>query len=397
MKRLVLSALLACICPAGIAVAQTWDSLCIERQRIDTATVGLLRAEVNALAFFQNNEYSSPQTRGYTLPGAWLQPRLALAPLPQLQIEAGVHLMLFDGANRYPNYAYHDIVQWKGNQHQHGVHALPFLRVQADFRHLSLVVGNIYGGQNHDLVLPLYHPEQNLSADPETGFQLLLNRRRSHMDVWLNWQSFIFNLDSHQEAFTVGMNYTQQWGGGERLRWETPVQLLIQHRGGEIDTTDCGVQTLCNASAGVRMTWQPGGAPRVLSSLRAEANVLGSYQQSGRLWPFTTGFAVHAALRATLWRRLGGEVGYVGIPRQYANLFGSPFFSTISIRHAGLTFRGMHTAYASLSYTHTFARDYHLGAQLDLYSPHAPGVDALPYGFGLYFRVHPSFGLGRGR
>ncbi|MDE6634178.1 MAG: hypothetical protein K2J96_02820, partial [Bacteroidaceae bacterium] len=106
--------------------AQVWDALCADSHRIDTTRVGELRAEVNALAFFQNNEFSSQIMKGYTLPGAWLQPKLTFAPLSQISLEAGAHLLLFNGANRYPNYAYHDIAQWKGNQHQHGVHALPY-------------------------------------------------------------------------------------------------------------------------------------------------------------------------------------------------------------------------------------------------------------------------------
>ena len=378
------------------AMSQVWDTLCVERQRIDTAAVGQLRAEVNAMTFFQNNEFSSPAVEGYTLPGAWLQPRLVYAPLPHLQLEAGAHLLFFDGANRYPNYAYHDIAQWKGMQYQHGVHALPFFRVQADFRQLSVVMGNLYGAQSHGLILPLYNPEQNLSADPETGVQLLFDSRRSHVDLWLNWQSFIFNLDTHQEAFTVGMNYTQQWGNdnGGNLRWETPVQFLVQHRGGEIDDTDTGVQTLWNASAGLRMTLRP-ASQRVLNSLRAEANVLVSYQQVGQLWPFDTGVALHAALRAAMWKHLGAEVGYVGIPRQYANLYGSPFFSTVSLKPNVPAFSGMHTAYASVSYTYAFSRDYHLGAQFDFYSTHSPKVDTQSFGFGVYFRVHPSVMIGK--
>lgn len=379
--------------------AQTWDSLCVERYRIDTTDVGALKAEVNALAFFQNNEFSSRVAKGYTLPGAWLQPKLTFAPMPRLQIEAGAHLMFYDGAGRYPNYAYHDIARWKGQQYQHGVHALPYFRVQGDFRRLTLVVGDLYGAQNHDLVLPLFNPEQNLSADPEMGFQLLWDRPHLHMDTWMNWQSYIFNLDTHQEAFTVGVNATVRWSpasSGERKRilWETPVQLVIQHRGGELDTTMTGVQTVANASVGVRMTYRP-ASQRVLNSLRAEANVLGSYQQHGTLWPFDTGLALHSGVRAALWKGVGLEAGIVSIPRQYANLYGSPFFGTLSTKFPGQTFRGMHTAYLTGSYTYTFARDYHLGAQLDIYSAHSRRMDATAFGFGLYFRVEPSFVLTR--
>jgi hypothetical protein len=386
---LVLSSLLC----SSASYAQTWDSLCVDTYRIDTADVGVLKAEVNALAFFQNNEFSSKIQKGYTLPGTWLQPKLTFAPLPQVNIEAGAHLLFFDGAGRYPNYAYHDIAQWKGNQHQHGVHALPYFRVQADFRRLTLVLGDIYGAQTHGLVLPLFNPEQNLSADPEMGFQLLLDRSHAHLDLWMNWQSYIFNLDTHQEAFTVGANTTLRWQRN-RCLWEVPIQFIVQHRGGELDTTDRGVQTVANGALGARLTYAP-SADRVLSALRAEANLLGSWQQHGTLWPFDTGLALHTALRATLWRGLSLELGYVGAPRRFANLYGSPFFGTLSTRNAGMTFDGMHTLYASAGYSYTFARNYHLGAQLDLYSCHSRDVDVLPFGFGLYFRVNPSFVITR--
>ena len=309
--------------------AQTWDTLCRDEYRIDTAEVGSLNAEIDALAFFQNNEFSSKLQKGYTLPGAWLQPKLTISPLAQLHIEAGAHLMFYDGANRYPNYAYHDIVKWKGNQHRHGVHALPYLRAQADFKRLTLMLGDLYGAQNHRLILPLFNPEQNLSTDPEMGFQLLLSRPRIHLDTWINWQSYIFEMDSHQEAFTVGVNSTLLWNRDKTksLQWETPVQVILQHRGGEQDTTSMGVQTVSNASVGLRMTWRPSTSaasppsdvrPGALTALRAEVNALASYQQHGTLWPFDMGFAIHGSVRATLWQRLGLELGYVGIPRQYA-------------------------------------------------------------------------------
>ena len=373
--------------------AQTWDSLCVERYRIDTTDVGALKAEVNALAFFQNNEFSSKLQKGYTLPGAWLQPKLTFAPLPQVQLEVGAHLMFYDGAGKYPNYAYHDIARWKGHQYQHGVHALPYFRAQADFKRLTLVLGDIYGAQSHELILPLYNPEQNLSADPEMGLQLLWDRPHLHMDTWLNWQSYIFNLDSHQEAFTVGVNTTLKWSKEDKkICWETPLQILIQHRGGELDTTRAGVQTVANASIGVRMTYRP-TTQKVLNSLRTEVNALGSYQQHGTLWPFDMGFALHVAAKAVLCKRLGLELGYVGAPKQYANLFGSPFFGTLSTKHPGITLDGIHTLYASASYTYTFARDYHIGAQVDLYNINSPSSHATPFGVGVYFRVDPSFVL----
>ena len=72
--------------------------------------------------------------------------------------------------------------------------------------HVNIVLGDIYGGANHNLIEPLYNPELNLTADPEAGLQLLYDSRRFDLDVWVNWESFIFREDTHQEAFTVGLS-----------------------------------------------------------------------------------------------------------------------------------------------------------------------------------------------
>jgi len=349
-----------------------------------------LWASVEAIAFFRDNEYDSNITKGYSLPGMWVQPKLMYDPLRQIHLELGAHALIFDGANKYPCYAYHDIARWKGNQYQRGIHVLPFFRAEARFQHLRIVLGDIYGAERHRLIRPMFNPEQTLSADPEMGFQLLLDRPRIHLDTWLNWQSIIFEEDSHQEAFTVGTNAIVLWTSPERrLRLSTPVQLLIQHRGGEQDTTSMGVQTLSNASIGLRL--QAPTQRRAISGIFAEANVLGSFQQSGSLWPFDTGFAAHAAVGLTLWRSLSFRADYVEAPRHFANLYGSPFFSTLSTKHPGLQFQGMHTLAFNTAYAYTFSHAYRLGAEVETISANTKGKSNFCFSLCLFLRVNPSF------
>ncbi len=389
---------------APAVYAQLWQQLCQDSLqskaqaitlRLDSTQRNVLGVKLDAMTFFRDNEYDSDVAKGYSLPGLWLQPRITYQPLRNVSLELGLHAYVMNGANKYPNYAYHDIATWKGNQYQSGAHVLPFFRVQADFRHLSLIMGNIHGAQQHRLILPMFNPEQNLSTDPEMGFQLLVDRRHIHLDTWLNWQSYIFEEDTHQEAFTVGTNATLLWGReGAPVQWSAPIQLLIQHRGGEQDNTAMGVQTLCNASAGLRMDYRPAGKC-ALNAFSAEINALGSYQQSGHLWPFTTGFAAHAAVSATLWNHVGLELGHMEIPKQYANLYGNPFFGTLSIKHPGLQFDGMHTTYLNADYHYTFASAYRLGAAVEAMYAQSPGVGSFVFSFGAYFRVSPSFVIKR--
>ena len=374
--------------------AQMWDHLATSDYRIDSSQVRTLRIGLDNISFFRDNEYSSQLTKGYSLPGLWVRPQVSYTPLQQIDLQLGLHALIYDGANKYPSYAYHDIARWKGQQYQHGAHLLPWFRAQADFRHLTVVLGNIYGAQNHRLARPLFNQEHNLSEDPEMGFQLLWDRRRLHADTWLNWQSYIFEEDSHQEAFTVGASWQVMPGRMDTpVEWYLPLNLIIQHRGGEQDTTALGVQTLVNASVGTGLRWHV--ARPVLRRLRAEASLLGTWQQSGHLWPFDTGAAFHATAGLDLWDGLSVEGGFFRAPRHFVSLYGNPFFSTISIRDAE-SHRGLSTAYARADYHYTFSRHYVLGAELEAFqcwtgrSAAQPSHQELNFSFGLYLRVCPT-------
>lgn len=388
MRRLPLLLLLL-LCLPCVSKAQMWDDLATSDYRIDTADVRALQVEVDNLTFFRDNEYSSSLTNGYTLPGLWLEPKLTYIPHSQIGLELGCHALIFNGANKYPCYAYHDIGTWKGSQYQSGFHILPWVRAKAQFSHLTVVLGNIYGGQNHGLIDPLFNPELNLSQDPEMGFQLLWDRPHLHSDTWMNWQSYIFQLDSHQEAFTVGSNWRVLFNPEEsHLHWYLPAQLVIQHRGGEQDTTSMGVQTLVNLSAGAGVRWNPGY--RVLNSLGAEANYLLTYQESGELWPFSGGCAYHGAVTARLAERVGLKAGFFRSPNHFVSLYGNHFFSTLSSMD-GTSYHGISTAFLRADYTHSFSRHFVLGAEAEAYQSWMPGSSEFNFSFGIFLRVNPSF------
>ncbi len=394
--------------PAQESHAQAFETLYTEDTSIDSIPVGSLRAEVDALAFFHDNEYDSNIQKGYSLPGVRITPHLAFNPHRQINIEAGVSMLIFNGANKYPCYAYHDIATWKGNQYQRGAHFLPWVRLQASFKHLDVVLGNIYGGSQHGLSAPLYNAEQNLSTDPEMGVQILTRRPHFQSDTWLNWQSYIYELDSHQEAFTVGESARIIWGKTDEAKsWRcfTPIQLTIQHRGGEQDTTAMGVQTLSNASIGLGIEGTP--ALRHWDHLTAQTSALLSYQQKGHLWPFDTGMAWHSSVSTRFLKHLTVSADYLYAPRQFASLFGNLFFGTISTKHPGTSYHGIHTLRTVIGYQYTFAKAYTLGTQLEAFSLHAPSHTAehaetereslvqpslseFSFSFGIYFRMSPS-------
>lgn len=351
----------------------------------DSDSLGLA-VEVDALAFFRDNEYDSQLTDGYSLPGAWLRPSLIYNPNSSIHLEAGFHALFFDGANKYPNYAYHDIATWKGNQYQSGAHVLPWFRAEARKGAFTVVLGNIYGSLYHQHITPLYNREQLLSADPEMGAQIIINSGMLHTDLYLNWQSYQFEEDTHQEVFTVGLSARLDIA----RELSATAHMLVQHRGGEQDITDMGVQTLCNGSLG--LLWHHGMRGTV-SALRAQANILGCYQQAGKLWQFDSGMALHGELGADLLRGLTMTVGCMHAPKKFISLYGSPFFSTVGMKKDRKSYDGITTGYLKLDYHLNFGTRYCLGANIETFKVNSAGLDEFNFSFGLYMRATPWFKL----
>ncbi|MDR1981797.1 MAG: hypothetical protein LBQ39_09305 [Tannerellaceae bacterium] len=391
-----------CTFVAGIsfAHAQIPEKVFQTPYKIDAERKGALSVELDNLSFFKNNEYGGNFLEGYTLPGLWLQSKAVYYPSTNIKLEAGMHALLYWGADAYPNYAYQDIADWKSERYQYGARLLPVFRAQiALSERVNLVLGNLYGAANHRLIEPLYNPELNLTADPETGLQFLYTSRFIDLDAWTNWESFIFKLDTHQEAFTFGISSRINYNRPEsRFHFYTPIQLLTQHRGGEIDTIVVNsVQTFMNGATGIGGVWNINHP--VFKRLHVEADATGFYQQTGDLWPFTNGYGLYARIWADLYDfRVKGAYWMC---KDFISMFGNPYYGAVSTSEEGLTFDNPRMACFGLEYSRSFGKGYSIGIDLDLYyhlSTTAHTAErtekqggATGFSMGVYFRMIPSF------
>lgn len=369
--------------------------------KIDPEKKGELSVELDNISFFKDNEFAGTVVKGYSLPGLWLQPKAVYYPLRNIKLEAGIHALIYHGANKYPSYAYQDIAKWKGNQYQKGMHVLPYFRAQIALSdHVDLVLGDIYGGANHNLIEPLYNPELNLTADPEVGLQLLYTSRWFNLDSWVNWQSFTFRQDTHQEAFTFGISGRVKFNKPEsRFHFYMPIQGLAQHRGGEIDTIlSNSVQTLMNGSIGVGGVWNTGHA--LFKNVNLEMDAAGYYQQAGKLWPFDNGHGFYVRASADIYD-FRVKTSYWTCDK-FISMFGSPFYGAVSTKQEGATYNRPSMAYLGLEYSRSFGKYYSLGIDLDIYQRFAttihdpeagnsPAGSATSFSAGVYFRINPSF------
>lgn len=355
--RYILYALLASLALAAMpAHAQIQSVRTAHDEWADTCR-RIISAEVHAKAFFRNDEIKSPVMKGYTLPGFRLSPVLAYRHGPNASIEAGAYLLHYWGASYYPRASYSTLPDYNPSNSSHAFHALPMLRARlATNFGLTVVLGNLYGASSHGLIEPLYNSELDLTADPEAGIQLLYGSRWADIDMWADWRSFIFNKSPHCENFIYGISAAvKPTKPGSRLRVEVPLQLVVEHIGGEIDTLR-RVSTLMNLAAGARLTYHwPSG---VVRSAGIEACCMLSSQVAGSLW-------AHEGGRA-LWAKASVDIAGVDLSagyfasRHFYSLLGFPLFGAGGARDGGM-------ATASASYSYRFARGFELSANAQAY------------------------------
>lgn len=365
---------------------------------------GELRASVDALAFFRDNEYNSADvTRGYTLPGMWLMPTVSYQPLRNLRMEVGAYMLHYWGANTYPNANYTNLAGADAQSTSKAFHCTPMFRANLQIDpHVNIVLGTLYGRSAHGLVEPLYNPEMNLTADPETGLQVIWHNHWINFDAWVNWQNFIFKDDDEQERFTFGLStHFLPSRHAARVKWYLPLQLLMHHRGGEInpDAPNRGVKTWLNAAAGAGLKVPL--RTRVPITLGGE--VVGTYfsQQKGTDLPFNSGYGLMAKAQAKIWH-FEVTAGYWQAHR-FISVYGSPLFSTVSNSKSNTTIDHPHMVFAHIAYAQSLGHGFSWGVQLDVDQHWQRGIDnrtenlytqpasTTDFAAGIYLRMTPSF------
>lgn len=350
------------------AQAQMDSLLFLDNSRINAEEVHRLTFELQNLNFIKNNENKGCFTKGYTLPGLWILPKLTYQPLKNLKVEAGVYMLRFWGSDAYPNYHYSDMASWKGEDYQRGFHVIPHFRVHyALTPRFDIVMGHIYGRNNHQLIEPLYNPEMGLTADPEAGLQFLWRTHPADVDMWINWESFIFQNDNHQESFTYGLSTRFKANNPESsIHAYFPLQMLYQHRGGEINSeaNDRSVKTWLNAAVGYGMDFHV--KHRYLKKVNFEADAVYFGQQKGQLLPFEKGYGLHGKLSADVFRfRI--LAGYWQC-HDFVTIFGNPLFGAVSTFDSSIRYKNPKMAYFRLEYAQRIATGFNWGIHADIFN-----------------------------
>lgn len=194
--------------------------------------------------FVRDAEYFLPYTKGYTALGFFMKPTFTYKHNDHLSVSAGVDLMGIAGDHK----------KIRG--------VSPIVTISYSPIKNITIVGGTLRNLGHCLDEPMWDYDRNFYAHKEDGLQVFAHTEHWKTEMWCNWEDFIVVDSPWQEKFTFGWRndfYSNSFGDFHN-RIKIPVNLMMNHRGGQIDAVeDTCIETLANVSIAIEYSCRANG------------------------------------------------------------------------------------------------------------------------------------------
>lgn len=188
-------------------------------------------------AFVKNNEYNNNFTQGFTGIGTYLKPTVEYYLTNTTKVNLGGYFLKYSGLNSFSQITPIFSVQQKLNNQ------------------FEIVLGSLYGALNHNVKEPLYRFDRYYQNNVEYGLQVLHDSKNVTSDLWVNWEKYIFNNDPFQEEFEAG-SVSEFVFSKNKVSFNIPLQLLMVHKGGQIDTSPNPAISIFNGTSGLDLGYK---------------------------------------------------------------------------------------------------------------------------------------------
>ncbi len=171
---------------------------------------------IDNLSFIKDNEYFNLMADGYTLLGHQAEVSLGYQAYQNYNFTAGLYALKYFGAT-----GFEPLVPYVGLEIKKGNNRFYF--------------GKLYTDDFHQLPDEIYAFERILDRRRiEHGLQHRFKNAHWQIDTWLEWEHFIYKGDNRRERLNFGQTtiFKQNF---DRLQLRIPLQIYLQHRGGQIN------------------------------------------------------------------------------------------------------------------------------------------------------------------
>lgn len=352
-----------------IAHAQWVHEDLLRSTSLDTTYNNKFSFQAEVTGFFKNNEYAMPYVKGETFPGVRFIPKFGYQLDNKFRFEVGSSGLYYSGDQ-----------QSFGKRLFNAVH----IRMQYDISpNLNFVLGNYYGGVNHRLIEPLYRWERHFVDSPESGIQIIYNDKKYFADLWVNWQRFIERGDPLQEVLTFGLSSSVKLTKPDsKFLVEIPLQLVINHKGGQIDTSDEKNLVIGNLATGIKTKYLLDH--RFFNSVGLDVYLAGYYDNVPlkEVRPYDSGWGIYPVFTV----EASGFKFMTGLwhGNKFYSVEGEPLFASFNHLYPGEKIAKRNLLTNKLSYTRKLYKMLSVGAQTEFYTDLDEG--RVDYSFGVHLR-----------
>lgn len=372
MRIITTLLLMNCLCSL-VTYGQLNNDLLKQSYIIQPQDSNTLWAGLRVTGFNKNNEYSNDIAGGYTLFGYQLNPYVAYRAGEHVRLDVGVYLQQDFGNDEYTT-------------------ILPTFSIKYNDGSHHIIFGTLEHSYNHNLIEPLYDFEKGLIDRLEYGLQAVFDKEQWNLDTWLSWEKMIYPGDPNQEELTFGISSNFFLKKKEQSRLKIPLQLLIFHKGGQIDTSPDPLQTIVNVALGISQKKQ---LPGRINSWSMQHYFVGSRDFSNEAAiAFESGNALYMNAGITL--RSGFEFqGAYWYGNGYVPTQGGKLYSSESrfIRTPGLTEKNRELFILRCFYNKKIADGLEVSTRFEPYYDLANGV--FEFSHGMYLTFNPEFFITR--
>jgi hypothetical protein len=181
--------------------------------------------------YLRNNEFREDPVPGYTLFGYQFRPYFSYFPTGRIRLDAGGFFQKDFGEENFTDIR-------------------PLVTIRYAVNNFSLIFGTLEGAMSHRLIEPLYNFENVIGRRIEDGLQLKYVSNKVFFDTWIEWINMIDFGEDALEEFNYGISLDVRLFESPAFILDLPVQLLANHRGGEIDISTEPANTILNGAVG---------------------------------------------------------------------------------------------------------------------------------------------------
>ncbi|HYH16178.1 MAG TPA: hypothetical protein VD794_13210, partial [Flavisolibacter sp.] len=243
---------------------------------------------------------------------------------------------------------------------------------------------------NHRFIEPIYDVESIISDRLEQGVQMIFNKKRLWLDWYVDWEKAIVLNSPYREEFTTGISSRIKLINTNKVNVEVPLQAIVAHKGGQIDTSNLPVESLVNTAIGASLAFNTNSA--FVKTIRTEHYFAYYKDISGqKLQLYNNGTGWYSSLLfKTKWLDIDARY-WKG--QRFHGPRGGPLYSSISEKVPGYGEPDRELIFLSFIYDRQLFPNVNLDFRLEPYYDLRNKM--MEYSYSLFLRFNKDFLLKR--